>query len=196
MSLTVSEKKKIAAIVAVAVIAYIFLAADLLIRADLKERVFVYAIGITCLAILASYTYLVLVSQRLRSRIFVSLYIRGIPYDRRTYIDEDGKFVHRYRGEYNGIAKFRSGLRKITIRNNDASASIDVNITNGLTIYADIKDQIITVSTKHDGPPGTKEEIEERERRYKRVNLFLFFYVNLVAVLIFLNILALAGFFD
>ena len=191
MLLTQSEKKKIALTVIILIIVTVTFFADFSLRAVLLA----YVIGVVAfIALVEIYIFFTYVSDRFRSFSYVTLYIRGVPQGRRTYVDVDGKFIYRYRGELNGASvKFLSGLRDITVRSDTLSATVNADATNHLTIRIDVRDYAIDIITEYREPTWTKEETEARQRSYKRVNVFLFLMMNFFALFAVLRILGASG---
>jgi hypothetical protein len=183
MPLTLYEKRKVAAAVTIFAILAVTFYVDIL--RDLLYQHYIAGI-VAVVAVFDIYLLFTYISNRYDSFPYVMMYIRGVPPDHRTYIDADGKFVYRYRGELNGAAKFRSGSRMITVRSDAASVTRNVDVTDNLTIFVDMGDPVITINTEYSGPIETAEEMRERRRADKGVRMFLFFIMN---IFIFLGIL-------
>lgn len=188
---TQSEKKKIV----VAAVLLIVIIITLFVDFSAEVIATAYVLGIVALVVAFEiYVYFMYISVRFRSFSHATLYIRGVTGSNKTYIDIDRKFTYRYPGECNGAAiKFTSGIHNITVRNETASTSIEINFTDTLVINIYIGNSDINIETEYKEQIGTDEEIKARQKSYNRVNLFIFIILNVIMFFAVLRILGVAG---
>jgi hypothetical protein len=140
--------------------------------------------------ILEAYILFLIISSRSKDRfVYIILQINGVSNENRTYVDVDGKLVQRFKGEYNGTLRLRSGVHKIRLHNESFSVSADVNTSEDPMIFVEVEYSTACINIRYKGKKYTDDEIAEELRSDFYLNVFLFLVFNLLLLVRVIKIL-------